>query len=529
MSSRGGRTLKLLLILALVHPFATGLDTATATGELRLAGPVSGLDSLDPAVSRDTDTNSVLRQIFRGLVGFDDELRPVPELAEAVTASADGMIYDVRLRNNATFHDGSPIEADDVVFSLTRAVSPATVDGDITRLGGPSFLGAIDGFAAVVSGDSPTLRGLTVVDRQNLRIALSAPQATFVMALAAVPASIVDRAQVETDDAWSSRPNGSGPFRVESWEPRQRLTLEAHDGFALGSPAVDRVTYRLGADALQPFNLFQAGLIDLDSVSPLQADGILAQQESLGATIVQSPAFSLTYMAFRTDIAPLDDVHVRRALLMAFPRDRVARITMDGEVTVAQGLIPDGMLGRGWGAELPGYDVEAAKEELALSRYGNPETVPTVRIDTAGSYGAEPFLTSIENGLGIDVEIVDHDPATFYAGLARGAYMAHEVTWGADYPDPATFLGSLFGSSSPDNYVGFADAEVDRLLAEANLSPDEAVRATLYAEAQQRILDAAVVIPLFHDVHRTLVRDGISGVTVTPMGILRLESISVSS
>ena len=521
--------LRLLLILVLVAPFARGIGPATAAGELRLAGPVSGLDSLDPAVSRDTDTNSVLRQIFRGLVGFDDELRPVPELAEAVTASADGMIYDVRLRDNATFHDGSPVEADDVVFSLTRAVSPATVDGDVTRLGGPSFLGAIDGFAEVVAGDSQALRGLTVVDRLNLRIGLSAPQSTFVMGLAAVSASIVDRAQVESNDAWSSRPNGSGPFRVESWEPGQRLRLEAHDGFVLGTPAVDRVTFRLGADALQPFNLFQAGLIDLDSVSPLQAEGIMAQQESLGARVVESPAFSLTYLAFRTDIAPLDDVHVRRALLMAFPRDDVARITMDGEVAVAQGLVPDGMLGRKWEAELPGYDVEAAREELALSRYPDPETVPTIRIDTAGSYGAEPLLTSIERGLGIDVEIVDHDPATFYDGLARGAYMAHEVTWGADYPDPATFLGSLFASSSPDNYVGFADAEVDRLLEEANSSLDETARATRYAEAQQRILDAAVVIPLFHDVHRTLVRDGISGVTLTPMGILRLETISVSS
>jgi len=526
-SATQGRRLLLILLLGLTMTPLTAKDSAAA-GELRLAGPVSGLDSLDPALSRDLASNSVLRQIFRGLVSFDDALRPVPELAESITPFGDGMTYAIRLRDTAVFQDGTPVEAEDVAFSLSRSVSPATADGDVTRLGGPTFLGAIAGYDEVVSGRASTLSGLVVVDARSLRIELSRPQSTFVMRLASVPASIVDRDQPQRDPAWAASPNGSGPFRVATWTPGEELVLEAHDGYALRRPEIDRVRYRLGSAALQPFNLFQAGEIDLDSVSALDAAAVAAQRASLGGSLVETPGFSLTYLAFRSDVAPLDDIHVRRAVRLAFPSDEVAAIALEGRVTAARGIVPDGMLGAMWPAQVDGYDLEAARAELALSRYGGPDGVPTIRVDVSGSYAAEAFLDAVERGLGIDVEIVDHDPGTFFDGLADGDYMAHELTWGADYPDPATFLTSLFGGSSPDNYVGFQDPDVDRLLSEANAALDDATRIDRYAEAQQQILDAAVVIPLFYGMQYTLVRDGISGVSVTPMGILRLETISVS-
>ena len=507
----------------------SGRDSANARTELRLAGPVAGLDSLDPALSRDLSTNSVLRQVFRGLVAFDDALRPVPELAEEITPSADGMSYDVLLREDAVFHDGTPIEAEDVVFSLSRAVSPGTANGDVAQLGGPTFLGAIAGYDDVLSGRTDTLSGVMVLDVRRLRIDLVAPQSTFLMRLAAVPASIVDRDQVVADAGWAAHPNGSGPFRVASFTAGKQLTLDGYDGYVLGRPLSDRVRYRLGTDALQSLNLFQAGEIDVDDVSPLDAASAASQAALLGGHLVETPALALTYLAFRTDVAPLDDIHVRRALALAFPRERIPAISLEGKAVVATGVIPDGMLGRNWPADLPAYDVEAARGELAKSRYGGAEAVPTIRIDVSGSYAAEAFGQAVEDGLGLDVEVVDHDAATFFDGLANGDYMAHELTWGADYPDPATFLDSLFDGASPDNYLGFDDPEVDRLLDEASRTPDETTRVELYARAQQHILDAEVVIPLFYGVAYTLVRDGVTGVTVTPMGILRLETISVSS
>ena len=120
--------------------------------ELRLAGPVQGPETLDPAQMRDLSTVTLLRQIYRGLIYYDDNLNPVPELAQSYDVSPDGLTYSFVVREGATFQDGSPITADDVAFSLSRAVNPATVEGNASLLAGPTFLSDIAGFADVMNG-----------------------------------------------------------------------------------------------------------------------------------------------------------------------------------------------------------------------------------------------------------------------------------------------------------------------------------------------------------------------------------------
>jgi len=102
------------------------------------------------------------------------------------------------------------------------------------------------------------------------------------------------------------------------------------------------------------------------------------------------------------------------------------------------------------------------------------------------------------------------------------------LSWVADYPDPASFLTALFHSASPDNYLGYHNSEVDRLLDQAAQEPDERVRAQLYAEAQQHILDDFVVIPLYWDVSYLLVKPNVQGLELTPLGILGLERVWIS-
>ena len=109
---------------------------------------------------RDLSAVTLLRQIYRGLIFYDDDLNPVPELAESYDLSADGLTYTFVLRAGASFQDGSPITANDVAFSLSRAVNPDTVEGDTSFLAGPTFLSDIVGFADVINGQADTLSGI---------------------------------------------------------------------------------------------------------------------------------------------------------------------------------------------------------------------------------------------------------------------------------------------------------------------------------------------------------------------------------
>ena len=118
---------------------------------MRLAGPVD-LQTLDPAKAKDLGTLFLVRQLFSGLTRLDDDLQPVPALAETIDVSDDGLTYTFTLRRDARFADGRDITADDVAFSLNRALDPATTDGDASQLAAPTFLSDIVGARELLDG-----------------------------------------------------------------------------------------------------------------------------------------------------------------------------------------------------------------------------------------------------------------------------------------------------------------------------------------------------------------------------------------
>jgi ABC-type transport system substrate-binding protein len=528
-------------LLAAVPPAVTAQDAqqpfvleaqddpigATPSGDqtLRLSGPVEGPDTLDPAFSRDLGTTFLVRQIFRGLTQFGSDLQPVPALAQRIEISADGLDYTFDLRDNATFQDGTPITADAVVFSLTRAMDPAIADGDVLLLGGPTFLSDIDGAGDLMSGQSKDLRGVEAVDEDTVRIRLSGPRSTFLMKLASAPASIVDPADPGRGVDWWRTPNGSGPFRISVWALNDHMTFVPFGGYFGGPPALSRIEIRLGANALRPFNLYEAGQIDVTGVDVTFVDRVLAPESGFSDQIRVTPLFAVDYIAFRSDIPPFDDPEIRRAIQLGFPREKIASVTYDGYVAPATGLIPNGMLGVDWPAQTLGYDLDAARQAIAESTYGSADKVPPIRIYVSGYAGATALRDTVERDLGIQVEIIDVDWSEFVVGLSRRSYPAYELYWGADYPDPESLLLILFGSGRSDNYVDYSNGAYDELLLQAASEQDVAKRSELYLRAQQLLVDDQVIIPLYYDVAYTLAKPAVKGLEVTSLGILGLESV----
>ncbi|MGH2559563.1 MAG: ABC transporter substrate-binding protein [Thermomicrobiales bacterium] len=494
---------------------------------LRLAGPVVGPETLDPARSRDLASAFLIRQIFRGLTRFDAELQPIPELAEQIEISADGLEYTFTLREGITFHDGSLIESPDIEESLTRALRPTTVGGGATELGGPTFLSDIDGAAEVVSGATTTLRGIESVDERTVHIRLSAPRSTFLMKLASAPASIVDTAQIAIEADWWRMPNGSGPFVVAAWDDDEQLTLEPFEHFHSGTPPLKRIDILLGANAQQSFNLYQAGEIDLDSVGINVLDRVMAPESELRHEVTVTPLFAADYIAFRTGVEPMDDPMVRRAVQLGFPREKVARVTYEGYVEPAAGIVPHGMLGKDWPVDGLPYDLEAAREAIAQSRYGSADNVPPIRIYSSSGSGAESLRDVLRRDLGLTVEVIAIDWAEFMDGLSARQYPAYELYWGADYPDPESFLWTLFGTGRADNYIDYSNPTFDDLLEQAAAQRDAEARSALYARAQQVLMDDVMLIPLYYDVSYTVVKPHVKNLAVTSLGILRLETVWV--
>lgn len=495
---------------------------------LRLAGPQQGVVSLDPALSRDQQTNFLVRQCFRGLVGYDDDHKPVPELARTIDVSDDLRTFTFVLRNDAAFHDGRAIEAEDVRFSLSRAMSPATSGGDPTGLAATVYLGDIAGAEDLLSGVDEVLAGVEVVDDRTVRIRLQEPSATFLMKLAAVPASIVDRYQNFSEADWSMRSNGSGPYTIGPETGDNLLHLRAVESWKSEPVPVQDVRIRIGPSAGNALNLFQNGDIDLiQEVPPAQVPLLQDPATQLGQMFIQEQSqFALTYIALGNQHPPLDDVHVRRALQRVFPVSQFTDALFDGRVLPADGILPPGMLGREWAVERPTVDFDGARAELRQSRYGHGPSAPPIRIYAADIAPVETLRDLAMSELGLRVEAVQVGWFDFLNGLASRRWSAYSLHWGADYPDPEALLWVLFGSDSAENYTGYMNVEVDVLLDLARQQGDERKRYDIYADVQQRLIDDAAVIPLYVPVGYAVGRAGMSHIPLTPMGILGLETLS---
>jgi oligopeptide transport system substrate-binding protein len=496
----------------------------TGRQELRLAGSILDPAPLDPALARDVNSAFMTRQVFRGLTRFDENLQPVPELAQRIEISPDGLTYRIQLRDDARFFDGSQITAEDVVFSLTRALNPETAVESGAPLAGPSYLGDIVGADELIRGEASELSGLRVIEDRTLEIDLKAPRATFLMKLASAPAAIVDPDDVARGGEWWRDPNASGPYVVDVWRPEDELQLYGNEHYVGGIPDLRRVTFRLGPSAANPFNLYQADEIDVASVPNQAIDRISDEESPLLPELDVSPVLSTTYIAFRTDVAPMDDPEIRRAVQLAFPRWKVAEILLSGRQETANGLIPPGTLGRNWPHTAPAQDLDGARAAIARSSYGSAENVPPIMIYGTSPYGSQALRDVLQRELGLTVEVLDVHWPQFNQGLSKKMFPAYELNWVADFPDPETFLWNLFASSSPDNYSEYSNPAFDALLDEAAATLDVDARAALYAKAEAVLLGDNAVLPLVHDVRYTLMKPWVKGLDITPLGMLYLEN-----
>ena len=503
----------------LTPPLPSGpVDTLrpAPAGTLRLSGTMP--PTLDPAMAQDSTSAEYIVHLFSGLVTLDADLQVVPDLADGWELDAEGRVYTFFMHPDAVFHDGRPITAQDVVYSIERACDPA--------LGSPvalTYLGDIVGVHEYAQGEATSIRGLRALDAHTLEIEIDAPKAFFLAKLTYPTAFVVDGEQIEREGrAWMAQPNGSGPFRLESISPSGRggrivlVVHEAHRSALGGAPALQRVEYLL--DGGVPITMYENDEIDIVGVPPTEIERVLDPYNPLFAEHVVEPELSVQYIGLNAAMPPFDDVLVRQAFAHAIDRDRLADLVLKNTAQPAAGILPPGM--PGFNPDLEGlrYDPERARELLGQSRYGSAEALPEIRLTISGTSGRMPQFTSaivamLEESLGIEVLVEQVEWPYFLRDMNERRYMAFSAGWIADYPDPENFIDVLFHSASAQNHTGYANPEVDRLLETARVAngDDPVARLALYQQAEQLIVADAPWIPLTHGLNYVLVKPHVRG------------------
>lgn len=490
-------------------------------GELRLPG--GDPSTLDPARVRDIVSAEYMYEIYSGLVTLSPDLEIVPDLATSWSLSDDGRVYTFMLRPDARFHDGEPVVAEDVRYAIERACDPDT-GSDVAG----AYLDDVIGCLDKLSGRTTDVRGVRALGVDTVEIEIDAPKAYFLAKLTYPTSFVVDRLQVESDPDWSMQPNGTGPFRVASYEPEVGLRLERHEQYHGDVALLDAVDYDL-----RPFNAvtrYENGELDATPVGALDLARVSDPLNPLSDEVVEGPGdLGVTYIGFNVTRPPFDDPELRRAFNLAVDKERVASVALLGAVEPVGTILPPGMPGYDASRDPYGFSAERAREALARSRYGGPDGLPPIVLHASGGAGSSPsvqaVIDTIEESLGIDITVEQAPWQLFQEEVSAGVYDAWFLGWSADYADPQDFLDVLFHSRSPLNATGFAEPEVDVLLEAARVERDEAERLALYGEAEDAILSAAPWVPLYHGRDTWLVQPAVRGFFVPPIVVPRLAKV----
>ena len=503
----------------------------SATGTTRFVRLYVDPPTLDPHATTDATSAQIIVEVFGGLVTIDPNLDIVPDLAESWDISEDGRVYTFHLRPDAVFHDGKPVTAHDVIWSLERVTNPLTESPVVDQ-----YLGDIVGVDEKVAGDAPTISGVRFIDEHTVEIAIDEAKSYFLAKLTYPTGFVLDKENVEASPRnWFREPNGTGPFRLTEYRVGETLRLGRNENYHLGAPKLEEVEFILSGGT--QLLMYENNEIHIAGVSLADLDRLNDPDNELYPELRTAPPnFSVNYIGLNVNEPPLDDVKVRQALNYAIDKREIASIVLGDLVEPADGILPPNF--PGYDESVSGYqfDPVRAKQLLEESKYGDDiANIPPITITTPGSFGAnvsldmEVVLQMWERNLGITAEFQQTEFATFLKDLHKGRFQMFDIGWIADYPDPENFLDILFHSESSNNHTHYSNPEVDELLMKARVETDETARYSLYNEAEQMILDDAPWVPLWFDGEsKLLVKPNVHDFLLPPLIIPKLRYVYIT-
>ncbi len=486
---------KLLFVLAVVL-MLTAAPVMAQNDNILVITSLSDLNTFDPHVGYDTVTWAVMPLVYRGLVGLDVNNEPEPELAESWTISEDGLVYTFTLREGVQFSNGRALTAEDVKYSFTRLLDPATASPTAY------MFDMIEGAAEYVAGEAEEISGIRVIDDRTVEFTFARPEWTLMSRFALPPGLIVPREQVESAANFAREPLGAGPFVLDSWESGVRLTFSRNPNYwKEGFPLVDGVIIDVGVEPSVGVLRIENGDADtsLDFVPNSEYPRIVADPV-LSEQLILSTAFPNTqYIIPNVRSEPLSNPDVRMALSMAIDRDRLVQI-YNNRAIAAAGPVPAGVPGDNPDLTPPAYDPEAARALLAEAGY--PDGFSTQIYATTDPVDVSIMQSVIEDWaqIGVSAELVSLE----FAQWLDVAYSRPEempiayIGWFMDYVDPSNIYEPLIQCGGSFNPGGYCNEELDAAFAEAKLLPPGDARWNAFAALEARIAEANPNLYLVH-------------------------------
>ncbi|HEY6103939.1 MAG TPA: ABC transporter substrate-binding protein [bacterium] len=534
MQHRIGRLAILIIAsLFLIPALTTGAPAGKTSWDAKACGRVGGTlvfgqaqdtVSLDPNDIEDGFSVNNTSNMFDTLVRFMPTSTQVePSLATSWTASADGLTWTFKLRQGVKFHDGTPFDAEAVVFTYQRQIDdkhpyhPAT--------------------APYASFTYQNVKSVEAVDASTVRFTMTAPFAPFLTNMAMFSTGIVSPTAVKKyGKDFFKHPVGTGAFKFVEWVQKDHITMEANKDYWAGRPCVDRLIIRgIPDNTVRLLEMEKGSIQMMDQVNPPDYDRI---RKNSSLVLYTGPGLNTGYIAINTKKEPFNDVRVRRAVNMAVNKAALNRAFYGGVAQPAKNPIPPTIWSYDDTVKPYAYDPEAAKKLLAEAGYPNGITTELWWPNRARPYLTQPqkIAEAIQAQLakgGIRAKLVTYEWGTYLAKLKNLEQPMAIIGWIGDNGDPDNFLYVLLDKDNAvvgkaQNYAAYTSDAVHTLLIKGQQVNSQAQRAAYYKQAQEIIARDAPWVPLVHAARVGAYRKEVQNFTLHPLQIWWLHRVWLS-
>lgn len=494
------------------------VEEGITTQTLHIANQTEPQD-LDPHIVTGVPEFHILEALFEGLVIAEPKaLEPVPGVASRWDISEDGLTYTFHLRPDARWSNGDQVTAGDFLFSYKRILSP--------KLGSEYayMLYCIAGAEAYNKGDETGFEkvGVTAPDDTTLRIRLGNPTPYFLSLLAhhswfpVHPPTIRKFGDIDARGTQWTRPENmvcNGPFVLRRWEVNRIVSVEK------SSTYWDSASVRLRSIHFYPIDnqqteerSFRTGEVHVTTnLSPMK---IAWYREHQPEKLRIDPYLGTYFYVVNVNREPLNNPMVRKALSLAIDRQAIVEHILKGGQLPAVSFTPPETGGYTADGTI-GFDTLAAKKLLEQAGYGpGGKPVPPVELlyNTSETHHtvAQAVQQMWKRYLGIEVQLVNQEWKVYLASKQRGEFSIARMGWIGDYNDPMTFL-DMWVTGGGNNNSGWSDKAYDSCIAVAGSVADQDARFDAFRNAEQLLLDALPVLPIYFYTNVYLIHPSVKG------------------
>mgnify|MGYP002098370789 FL=1 len=488
--------------------------------------------SLDPNKIEGVPEANISRDLFEGLLNTSPkDGHPIPGVAESWD-NKDFKVWTFHLRKDAKWSDGTPVTAEDFVYSWQRLANPNTASPYASYL----QYGHIANIDDIIAGKKPvTDLGVKAIDANTFEVTLSEPVPYFYKLLVHPSVSPVPKSAVEKfGEKWTQPANivTNGAYKLKDWVVNERMVLERNPQYWDNAKTViNQVTYLPISSEVTDVNRYRSGEIDM-TYNNMPIELFQKLKKEIPKEVHVDPYLCTYYYEINNQKAPFTDVRVRTALKLALDRDIIVnKVKNQGDLPAYSYTPPytDGMklVEPEWFKWSQEKRNEEAKKLLAEAGYtaDKPLTFNLLYNTSDLHKKLAIAVASIwKKNLGVNVKLENQEWKTFLDTRHQGTFDVARAGWCADYNEPTSFLNTMLSDSS-NNTAHYKSPAFDKIIADTLKVSDDAQRAELYAKSEEQLDKDSAIVPVYYYVNARLVKPWVGGYT----GKDPLDNISVKN